>query len=172
MSRKGRKSPVRHAVRAHTREGKKVRTYQRGTGKKPQRSREVVGTRTIPPKTYRGYHYFHGTPYENFASIMNTGLRPSESRRIYLSKDFMSAGAFGDLQAHLIKSTSSKIVVFAFDIPEDVKIDQIRDSPDVTVLTDTSLKPVAYVILERDVPNREDWRQEEFTEVSQRGRRR
>ncbi len=167
-----RKSPIRHKVRSHIRGGKPIKSFERGSGKKSQRSSRVVGTRTISPKNYSSYHYFHGTPYENFKSIINTGLLPSESGWTYLSDDFMQAGAYGDLGATLQKSTSSEIVVFAFDIPKDMKIHQIKDQPDLRVRTDSSLRPVAYVILERDIPNRKDWMLKEFTVVSRGERRR
>lgn len=51
-----RKSPVRHRVRKHTRQGKPIKSFERGSGKKSQRSRRVViaGTKIIlPTKTYR-----------------------------------------------------------------------------------------------------------------------
>lgn len=38
-----RRSPVRHTVRSHTREGKPVKSSMRGSGQKSQRSRKVVG---------------------------------------------------------------------------------------------------------------------------------
>lgn len=34
-----RKTPVRHKVRSHKRQGRRVKSYQRGKGQKPQRSR-------------------------------------------------------------------------------------------------------------------------------------
>lgn len=41
-----RKSPIRHKVRSHTREGRRVKTYQRGKGQKSQklRRRKVGGS--------------------------------------------------------------------------------------------------------------------------------
>ncbi len=39
-----RRSPIRHPVRGHTREGKPVEGYQRGKGTKPQGRSKVVGT--------------------------------------------------------------------------------------------------------------------------------
>ncbi len=44
-----RKSPVRHRVRAHKREGKPVKSFERGSRQKPQRSRKIVGK--INPST-------------------------------------------------------------------------------------------------------------------------
>ncbi len=38
-----RKSPVRHKVKTHTRQGKRIKSFERGKGKKPQRPRKVVG---------------------------------------------------------------------------------------------------------------------------------
>ena len=38
-----RRSPIRHPVRGHTREGKTIGPYSRGSGKRPQKSRRVVG---------------------------------------------------------------------------------------------------------------------------------
>lgn len=53
-----RKSPVRHRVRGHIREGKKVGTYQRGKGKKSQRSkkRKIVEHTSLPTEVERGYY--------------------------------------------------------------------------------------------------------------------
>ncbi len=42
-----RKSPTRHTVRSHTREGMKVRSFKRGSGQKSQRSRKVVGNSSM-----------------------------------------------------------------------------------------------------------------------------
>ncbi len=47
-----RKSPVRHKVQTHTREGKKVQSYQRGKGHHIQKARVVVGT--DPKRTVAG----------------------------------------------------------------------------------------------------------------------
>lgn len=48
-----RRSPVRHRVRSHEREGKHVNSYQRGKGQRTQRSRKVVAKNT--PVTRRIY---------------------------------------------------------------------------------------------------------------------
>ncbi len=50
-----RKSPIRHKVKSHIRQAKRVRSYQRGSGQTPQRSSKVVGVGTkviLPTKTY------------------------------------------------------------------------------------------------------------------------
>lgn len=42
-----RKSPIRHKVRAHTREGKKVKSFERGSGSRRSKHRVVSGRTTI-----------------------------------------------------------------------------------------------------------------------------
>lgn len=49
-----RRTPVRHTVRSHKRGSKKVKTYLRGKGQKPQRSRKVVGEEVGSTEIY-GY---------------------------------------------------------------------------------------------------------------------
>lgn len=163
-----RKTPIRHKVRKHRREGKTIKSFERGSGKKYQRPRKVVGKGVIRPKTYKNYRYFHGTPYVNFKSIMNKGIRPNEAGWTYLSEDFMSASAFGDFMAshsHFVEP-SPKIVTFAFDTIEYTEIGHVKGQPDLRVRTDKPLRPIAFVVLDRDIPNREDWFLEEFTEIT------
>jgi len=38
-----RRSPVRHKVKPHTRQGKSISSFERGSGSRPQRSSKVVG---------------------------------------------------------------------------------------------------------------------------------
>lgn len=55
-----RKSPIRHTVSGHTRDGKRVRSYQRGKGQYNQKARVVVGTdpkRTVPGIREPSKHY-------------------------------------------------------------------------------------------------------------------
>lgn len=56
----GRKSPVEHDVNGHTRGGKQVRSYRRGHGSHPQRSRQsvVVGGKPVADDTPMGVHPF------------------------------------------------------------------------------------------------------------------
>lgn len=52
-----RRSPVRHTVQSHKRQGKQVQSFERGTGQKPQKLREVVRKKQknlsepIPPES-------------------------------------------------------------------------------------------------------------------------
>ncbi len=49
MSRKSRRSPVRHKVKSHTRNGKRVRAYQRGSGTQSKlRHKVVIDTSKLP----------------------------------------------------------------------------------------------------------------------------
>lgn len=42
-----RKTPIQHTVKSHTRQGKPVKTYQRGSGTKRQPTRRVVKSRSV-----------------------------------------------------------------------------------------------------------------------------
>lgn len=48
-----RKSPIRHPVRAYTREGTRVDKYVRGEGKAPSASTVVIGSRSIGGARWR-----------------------------------------------------------------------------------------------------------------------
>lgn len=91
-----RKTPVRHKVRSHKREGKPVRSFARGKGQRSQRSRKVVvathywdkyGERRKIPTTSRGLKlkvaYNIRDRVERYAKRM--GLDPSEIKYKYKS---------------------------------------------------------------------------------------
>lgn len=48
-----RKPPIRHTVRSHKRGGKPVKSFERGKGQKPQRSRRIVGKVNPPTIQYK-----------------------------------------------------------------------------------------------------------------------
>ncbi len=44
-----RRSPVRHKVKSHIKQGKRIKSYQRGFGVKPKRRRKVVHISSVAP---------------------------------------------------------------------------------------------------------------------------
>lgn len=48
-----RKTPIRHRVQGHYRQGKRVNSFERGTGKAPRRSSRIV--RSTPKPDYHNY---------------------------------------------------------------------------------------------------------------------
>ncbi len=62
-----RRTPVRHTVKGHTRAGSSVKSYHRGSGRKSQRSRKVVSTKSPGRRLYEAQnlwleHYAFGRP--------------------------------------------------------------------------------------------------------------
>lgn len=68
---KKRKSPYRHKVRSHIRQGKRIKSYMRGDGEppqKPQQKRQVGAPVHVPSTTQSGTAYRTTIIYPNLSS--------------------------------------------------------------------------------------------------------
>ena len=65
-----RKTPIRHKVRSHIRDGKSVHSYRRGEGQNPQRSRKrrIVRNSYVPTRTEKAY-YDIASDFHNYYSL-------------------------------------------------------------------------------------------------------
>lgn len=108
MSKKRKKSPSRHRVKAHSRQGKRVKSYERGSGNKGQKPRSVL----VRSKKRKGYRVI---PLDDSANLFKAGYgwileegiidEPSEVRDLwadYGEEEYTPTGRTRDITFMLI----------------------------------------------------------------------
>lgn len=133
--RRKRRSPIRHPVMTHTRNGKTIRSYHRGSGKSSQRSSKVVTLSKIPksefPNWFPDWLYHQLSPEEasNFLGMIRaTNMGPQEVRRI-------------PSKVYHVTSNADKILTHGFKTAEELGVSGFGGSGDyISVTTQENAK--------------------------------
>lgn len=78
---KRRKSPIRHRVKAHVREGRSVKSFERGKGVRQATLRKRMKVYSVKPKKY---HDFTGESYDDVGKSRNLTLKIEKRLRPHL----------------------------------------------------------------------------------------
>lgn len=119
-----RRSPVRHKVRSHARQGERVQSYQRGRGTSPRKSSKVVG-KPSPHDVLEGIE-----KYEAYRPSFQPDFPYEEldPKIIPLVKTFHGLGlaTFGSCQGHYFDGEWTSAFMSFSATPE--QIDWIKES--------------------------------------------